>query len=66
MLTCGVETVVPIEISHTSARVTIFELEAKEEGMNLSFDLIDEVRDKNHAKIIEYQKRNSSYYKPEG
>ena len=61
LLPYGTETVVPIEISHTSPRITAFELEANEEGMKLALDLIDEVRDKAHAKIIEYQKRTSSY-----
>ena len=50
-----------VEISHTSPRITSFEPEANEEGMKLALDLIDEVRDKAHAKIIEYQKRTSSY-----
>ena len=52
----------PVEISHTSPRITAFEPEANEEGMKLVLDLIDEVRDKTHAKIIEYQKRTSSCY----
>ena len=62
MLAYGVEVVVPVEISHISPRITTFEPEANEEGMKLALDLIDEVRDKIHVKIIEYQKRTSSYY----
>ena len=62
LLAYGAEAVVPMKISHTSPRITAFEREANEEGMKLSLHLIDEVRDKAHAKILEYQKRTSSYY----
>ena len=46
----------PVEISHISPQITPFEPGANEEGMKLALDLIDEVRNKAHAKIVEYQK----------
>ena len=61
-LAYGAEVVVSVEISHTSPRITAFELEANEEGMKLALDLLDEVMDKAQANIVEYQKRTSSYY----
>ena len=61
-LAYGAEAVVPVEISHVSPRIKAFEPEENEEGMKLALDLIDEVRDQAHAKIIEYQKKSSFYY----
>ena len=66
MLAYGAEVVVPVEISHTSPRITTFEPKANEEGMKLALDLIDEVRDKAHAKIVEYQKKNFLLLQPQG
>ena len=57
----GAEAVVPLEITHTSSKVQQYELEANEEGMRLALDMIDEIRDEAHAKIVENQKR-ASYY----
>ena len=62
LLAYGAETVVPLEITHVSIRVEAFEPEANEEGMRLSLDLINEVRNEANAKIVEYHKRTSSYY----
>ena len=62
MLAYGTEAVVPVEISHGSPRVTAYEPEQNEEGQRLALDLIDEVRDQENAKIIEYQKKASFYY----
>ena len=61
-LAYGAEAVVPVEISHVSPRIKAFEPEENEEGMKLALDLIDEIRDQAHAKIIEYQKKSSFYY----
>ena len=62
LLAYGAEAVVPLEITHVSSRVEAFKPEANEEGMRLALDFIDEVRDEANAKIVEYQKRTSSYY----
>ncbi|XP_074345883.1 uncharacterized protein LOC141684670 [Apium graveolens] len=56
------EAVVPVEISHSSPRIQAFNTEENEEGQRLSLDLIDEVRDAAHAKIVEYQKKAYFYY----
>ncbi|XP_063949855.1 uncharacterized protein LOC135152711 [Daucus carota subsp. sativus] len=61
-LAYGAEAVVPLEITHTSSRVQQYEPEANEEGMQLALDMIDEIRDEAHAKIVENQKRASYYY----
>ena len=61
-LAYGAEAVVPLEITHTSSRVQQYEPEANEEGMRLALDMIDEIRDEAHAKIVENQKRASYYY----
>ena len=52
----------PLEITHTSSRVQQYEPGANEEGMRLALDMIDEIRDEAHAKIVENQKRASYYY----
>ena len=57
MLAYGAEAVVPVEISHSSPRIQAFNAEENEEGQRLALDLIDEVRDEAHAKIVEYQKK---------
>ena len=49
----------PLEITHTSTRVQQYEPEANEEGMRLALDMIDEIRDEAHAKIVKNQKRAS-------
>nr|XP_017225332.1 PREDICTED: uncharacterized protein LOC108201552 [Daucus carota subsp. sativus] len=61
-LAYGAEAVVPLEITHTSSRVQQYGPEANEEGMRLALDMIDEIRDQAHAKIVENQKRASYYY----
>ena len=66
LLAYGAEAVVPVEISHTSPRITALEPEANEEGMKFALDLIDEVRDKAHAKIVEYKKKNFLLLQPQG
>ncbi|KAL8105087.1 hypothetical protein AgCh_029033 [Apium graveolens] len=62
MLAYGAEAVVPVEISYSSPRIQAFNAEENEEGQRLALDLIDEVRDGAHAKIVEYQKKASFYY----
>ena len=62
LLTYGAEVVIPLEITHVSSWVEAFKPEANEQGMRLALDLIDKVRDEANAKIVEYQKRTSSYY----
>ncbi|XP_074323768.1 uncharacterized protein LOC141660681 [Apium graveolens] len=62
MLAYGVEAVVPVEISHSSPRIQAYNVEENMEGQRLALDLIDEVRDAAHAKIVEYQKKASFYY----
>lgn len=62
MLAYGAEAVVPVEISHTSPRVEDYTPESNVEGMRLALDMIDEVRDEAHAKVVEYQKRSNLYY----
>ncbi|XP_074362913.1 uncharacterized protein LOC141703237 [Apium graveolens] len=62
MLAYRAEAVVPVEISHSSPRIQAYNAEENEEGQRLALDLIDEVRDAVHAKIVEYQKKASFYY----
>ncbi|XP_074336349.1 uncharacterized protein LOC141673498 [Apium graveolens] len=62
MLAYGAETVVPVKISHSSLRIQAYNAEENEEGQRLALNLIDEVRDAAHAKIVEYQKNASFYY----
>ncbi|XP_074374488.1 uncharacterized protein LOC141714891 [Apium graveolens] len=62
MLAYGAEAVVPVEISYSSPRIQAFNIEENEEGKRLALDLIDEVRDEAHAKIVNYQKKASFYY----
>lgn len=56
MLAYGTDDVVPLEITNVSPRIEAFEPETNEEGMRLALDLIDEIRDKSNAKIVEPQK----------
>ncbi|XP_074327836.1 uncharacterized protein LOC141665754 [Apium graveolens] len=62
MLAYGPEVVVPVEISHLSPRIQVYNAKENEEGKRLALYLIDEVRDAAHAKIIEYQKKAFFYY----
>ncbi|XP_074356335.1 uncharacterized protein LOC141696041 [Apium graveolens] len=57
MVEYGVEVVVPVEISYSSPRIQAYNAEENEEGQRLALDLIDEVLDAAHAKIMEYQKK---------
>ena len=66
LLAYGAEAIVPIEISHTSPRITVFELEANEEGMKLALDLIDEVRDKASRKNRRISEKNFLLLQPQG
>ena len=61
-LAYGEEAVVPVEVTHVSPRVKAFDPETNEEGMKLALDLIDEVRDRANAQMVENQKRASFYY----
>ncbi|XP_074373990.1 uncharacterized protein LOC141714369 [Apium graveolens] len=49
MLAYGTEVVVPLEITHGSPRVEAYESKTNKEGMRLTLDLIDEVRDEANA-----------------
>ncbi|XP_074356561.1 uncharacterized protein LOC141696300 [Apium graveolens] len=62
MLAYGVEAVVLVEISHSSPRIQAYNSEENEKGQRLALELIDEVRDQAHAKVVEYQKKPSLYY----
>ncbi|XP_074375272.1 uncharacterized protein LOC141717046 [Apium graveolens] len=62
MLAYGAEAVVPVKILHSSPRIQAYNAEENEEGQRLALDLIDEVRDEAHAKIVEYPKKASFYY----
>ncbi|XP_074351582.1 uncharacterized protein LOC141690707 [Apium graveolens] len=62
MLAYGAEAVVLVEISHSSPRIQAYNAEENEEGKRLSLDLIDEVRDEAHAKIMKYHKKAPFYY----
>ncbi|KAL8149363.1 hypothetical protein AgCh_006399 [Apium graveolens] len=57
MLAYGVEAVISVEISHSSPRIQAYNAEENEEGQSFALELIDEVRDKAHARIEEHQKR---------
>ncbi|XP_074327901.1 uncharacterized protein LOC141665819 [Apium graveolens] len=57
MLAYGAETVVPVKISHSSPRIQAYNAIENDEETRLSMDLIDEVRDKTHANIVEHQKK---------
>ncbi|XP_074341933.1 uncharacterized protein LOC141679330 [Apium graveolens] len=63
MLAYGAKTVVPVvDISHSSPRIQAFNAKENEEGQKLDLDLIDEVRNDVHIKIVEYQRKTSFYY----
>ena len=51
------EVVEPLEVTHTSPRIEQFDPPTNEDGMRLALDMIDEVRDQAHAKIVENKKR---------
>ncbi|XP_074342318.1 uncharacterized protein LOC141679834 [Apium graveolens] len=55
MLPYGAEVVVPLEITHGSPRIEAYELEINEEGMRLTLDPIDEVRDESSTHNAEHQ-----------
>ncbi|XP_074346439.1 uncharacterized protein LOC141685225 [Apium graveolens] len=55
MLAYGAEAVVPLEITHGSPRIEAYEPETNEEGMRLTLDLIDEVRDEANSRNAEHQ-----------
>ncbi|XP_074351311.1 uncharacterized protein LOC141690405 [Apium graveolens] len=61
MLTYRAEVVVPLEITHGSPRIEAYEPETNNEGMRLTLDLIDEVRDETNARNAEHQQRASLY-----
>ncbi|XP_074323566.1 uncharacterized protein LOC141660478 [Apium graveolens] len=54
MLAYGAEAVMPFEITHRSPRIEAYEPETNKEGMRLTLDLIDEVRDKAKAHNAEH------------
>ncbi|XP_074373733.1 uncharacterized protein LOC141714090 [Apium graveolens] len=62
MLAYGAEAVLPVEITHGSSRVEVYEPETNEEGMRLALDLINEVRNEANSRNAEYQRRVSLYY----
>ncbi|XP_074336981.1 uncharacterized protein LOC141674160 [Apium graveolens] len=62
MLAYEAESIVPLKTTHGSPRVEVYELETNEEGMRLTLDLIDEVRDEANARNTVYQQRASLYY----
>ncbi|XP_074377980.1 uncharacterized protein LOC141719495 [Apium graveolens] len=62
LLAYGAEVFVPVEISYSSPRIQAYNAEENDERQKLALDLIDEVRDQAHAKIVEYQKNVSFYY----
>ncbi|XP_074342201.1 uncharacterized protein LOC141679659 [Apium graveolens] len=57
MLAYGAEATVPLEITHGLPRAEAYEPKTNEEGMRLTLDLIDEVRDEVNARNIEDQRR---------
>lgn len=58
----GAEVVIPVEILNVSPRIKSYSAEDNEEGKRLALDLIDKVRDEAHAKVVEYQKKESFDY----
>ncbi|XP_074375210.1 uncharacterized protein LOC141716972 [Apium graveolens] len=62
MMAYGVEAVVPLKIIHGSPRIEAYEPETNEEGMRLTLDLIDEVKDVANARNAEDQQKASLYY----
>ncbi|XP_074342556.1 uncharacterized protein LOC141680154 [Apium graveolens] len=62
MLAYREEVVVHVEIFHSSPRIQACNAKENEEGQGIALDLIDEVRDAAHAKIVEYQKEAFFYY----
>lgn len=56
LLTYGAIAIVSLEITHLSPRIKTFEPETNEEDMRLALDLIDEVRDEENTKNVEYHK----------
>ncbi|XP_074368752.1 uncharacterized protein LOC141708838 [Apium graveolens] len=62
MLAYEAEAVVPLEITHGSPRVEVYEPETNKEGTRLALDLIDEVIDEANARNTEHQRRVPLYY----
>ncbi|XP_074351305.1 uncharacterized protein LOC141690397 [Apium graveolens] len=62
MLAYGEEAFIPVEISHSSPRIQAYNLEENNECQRLALDLIDEVREEENARIVEYKKKASFYY----
>ncbi|XP_074346905.1 uncharacterized protein LOC141685716 [Apium graveolens] len=54
MLAYGAKAVVLVEISHSTPKIQAYNAEEKEEGKRLALDLVDEVRDEAHDKIVDY------------
>lgn len=52
-----------MKISHSSLRVEATETEANEEGQRLALDIIDEVRDKAHARVVEIKRKHILFRK---
>ncbi|KAL8135308.1 hypothetical protein AgCh_010101 [Apium graveolens] len=66
MLAYGAEAVVPVEISHSSPRIQAYHADENEEGKRLTLDLINEIRDAAHAKIVEYQEKGPLFITTKG
>lgn len=61
MLNYEAEVMVHLESTHRCPRVTAYKPKANKEDVRMALDLIDEVRDKDNARVVEYQYKASSY-----
>ncbi|XP_074374475.1 uncharacterized protein LOC141714879 [Apium graveolens] len=58
----GTEAVLPIKVSLGSARLQNFNAEESSEGLRLNCDLVEELRDSTHLKIVKFQEKTSKYF----
>lgn len=61
-LTCGIEAVIPIEISLLSPRVACFEQGSNKEGLISSLDMLEERREMVSVRLADYLQRLAQIY----
>lgn len=61
-LTYGAEAIIPVEIRITNYRRTHFELKHNDESIQISLDLIEELRNIVEVRVAAYQQRVAKYY----
>jgi hypothetical protein len=61
-LSFGTEAVIPVEITHPSARTQAYDPATNDEGLNLDRDLLEEKRDAAHFHNLQNKQRIARYY----